>query len=223
MKVLGGLSATRSGGAGGPGLSAGPAQPGQLRAQQGGQALAALWGRHQRGALMVGIATAVIALDQWSKDWAQSYLGQFQCECHHVAGPLSFQLTTNRGAAFSLGTGAFPIVLAVAVGLAVAVVAYSRRAARGGVSLPVAIGLGLLSGGALSNLADRFVRHHHGAVVDFIRAASWWPVFNVADAAITVGALVLAATLLLASSKSPGAKPRGPEVEVSSPGRHAGP
>ena len=58
------------------------------------------------------------------------------------------------------------------------------------------VALGLLAGGAVSNLADRFFRHHHGAVVDFISLVSWWATFNVADAAITVGALTLAVSLL---------------------------
>lgn len=156
----------------------------------------------QGGFLIIVTASVVIALDQWSKDRAQAYLQRFPCRCHHVVGPVSLQLTTNRGAAFGLGASAYPIVVAAAVALVVVVVAYSRRAAMGGVSPSVAVGLGLLSGGALSNLADRFVRHHHGAVVDFIRAVSWWPVFNVADAAITIGAVVLGVALALFSSKS---------------------
>jgi signal peptidase II len=49
--------------------------------------------------------------------------------------------------------------------------------------------LGLIIGGALGNLVDRLVRHHAGAVIDFVDLR-WWPVFNVADAAITVGVVV---------------------------------
>jgi signal peptidase II len=70
-------------------------------------------------------------------------------------------------------------------------VAASRRASRGA-SLVTAAGLGLLLGGALGNLADRVFRHHSGAVIDFIQIVSWWPVFNVADAAIVVGVILLA-------------------------------
>ena len=60
----------------------------------------------------------------------------------------------------------------------------------------MAVGLGLLLGGAAGNLADRVFRHNHGAVIDFIDAArvgtrDWWPVFNVADAAIVVGVVIL--------------------------------
>ena len=57
-----------------------------------------------------------------------------------------------------------------------------------------AVGLGLLLGGALGNLGDRLFRHPKGfpgGVVDFIQAVSWWPIFNVADAAIVVGVIIL--------------------------------
>jgi signal peptidase II len=54
----------------------------------------------------------------------------------------------------------------------------------------MAIALGLVLGGALGNLADRLIRGHGGAVIDFIDF-QWWPVFNVADMAITIGAVLL--------------------------------
>jgi len=53
-----------------------------------------------------------------------------------------------------------------------------------------AVALGLLAGGAAGNLVDRLLRDHGGAVVDFIDL-QWWPVFNLADAAITCGAVAL--------------------------------
>jgi signal peptidase II len=147
----------------------------------------------RRSALLVGVAATVVALDQWTKSWAQQAL---KGGPRHVLGPMNLQLTDNRGAAFSFGTGASPVIAAVAVALVLAVAFYSRRLAQGGVPLPVMVALGLLGGGAVSNLADRFFRHHHGAVVDFIQLVSWWPIFNVADAAITIGALTLAVTLV---------------------------
>ena len=62
----------------------------------------------------------------------------------------------------------------------------------------VTIAVALVLGGALGNLADRAFRDGQGflggAVIDFIDL-QWWPVFNVADAAITVGAATLALTL----------------------------
>jgi signal peptidase II len=153
----------------------------------------------RRGALLVGVAAAVVALDQWTKSWAQGALAGGPV---HVLGPVNLGLVYNKGAAFSFGTGASSVIAAVAVALVLAVAFYSRRLAKGGAPVPVMVALGLLAGGAVSNLADRFFRHHHGAVVDFIQLVSWWATFNVADAAITVGALTLAISLAL----SPGGR-----------------
>jgi signal peptidase II len=162
----------------------------------------------RRIALLVGVAAAVIALDQWSKSWAQQDL---RSGPRHVIGPTYLVLTYNRGAAFSFGTGASPVIAALAVVLVLVVGFYSRRLAKGGASPPVIVGLGLLAGGAVSNLADRFFRHHHGAVVDFIQLVSWWATFNVADAAITVGALTLAVSLVLSPGhRSPATADRSP-------------
>ena len=160
--------------------------------------------------LLLLVAAAVVALDQWSKSWALQDLSDVSRR--HVIGPMYLTLTFNQGAAFSLGAGASPIIEAVAIALVVAVIAMSRRAARGGANLAVIIGLGLLLGGALSNLGDRLFRHHHGAVVDFIQLVSWWPTFNVADASITVGAvtLVIALVFFPPSQRSTATAPSGP-------------
>lgn len=115
----------------------------------------------------------------------------------HVAGPVYLRLTFNRGAAFSLGSGAPPAVDVLAVLLALAIAWASARAVMNGGRPAVLVGLGLVMGGALSNLADRFVGGHHGAVVDFIQLVGWWPIFNIADAAITIGAVMVAASLVL--------------------------
>jgi len=148
-----------------------------------------------RALALAAIAGAVIALDQWTKSWALHNLSI--TSPRHVLGPVYLVLSFNRGAAFSLGSGASPIIEALASALAVAVIAFSGRSARIGASPAVVVGLGLLSGGALSNLADRLLGDHHRAVVDFIQAVSWWPTFNVADAAITTGAVTVAVSLTL--------------------------
>lgn len=105
-------------------------------------------------------------------------------------GTLYWYPTLNTGAAFSLGRGVTPIVETAAAVLVGGLLLVSRRASRAA-SLPVCVGLGLLAGGALSNLGDRIFRHYSGAVVDWIQAVSWWPVFNVADACIVIGVMVL--------------------------------
>jgi signal peptidase II len=146
-----------------------------------------------RAVALAAVAGAVIAFDQWTKSWALHNLSI--TSPRHVLGPVYLVLSFNRGAAFSLGSGASPVIEALASALAVAVIAFSGRAARIGASPVVVVGLGLLSGGALSNLVDRLLGDHHGAVVDFIQAVSWWPTFNVADAAITTGAVTVAVSL----------------------------
>ena len=67
-------------------------------------------------------------------------------------------------------------------------------------------------GGALGNLADRLFRGHHGEVVDFL-TFTHWPTFNVADAAITVGVVLLLAVLLWRRRPRRGRRDPGPVTE----------
>lgn len=144
-----------------------------------------------RWALTPVVAAIVVAGDQVAKTWALHSLGNGLTR--HVVGPSNFVLTYNTGAAFGLGNGVTPIVEAVVVILVVGLLVFSRRISRAGGVLD-ALALGLLLGGALSNLGDRVFRSipgHPGAVVDFIQIVSWWPVFNIADAAIVIGVILL--------------------------------
>ncbi|NLU82936.1 signal peptidase II [Rhodococcus sp. HNM0569] len=107
---------------------------------------------------------------------------------------LRLTLVRNPGAAFSMATGMTWLLTLVAVGVVVAVVRMGRRLRSGW----WALGLGLVLGGALGNLVDRFFRAPgvmQGHVVDFV-AVGWWPVFNVADSAIVCGAVLLVALTL---------------------------
>ena len=111
-----------------------------------------------------------------------------------IHGVLDLTLTRNAGAAFSVGVGATVIFTLVAVAVVVVIIRTAARLR----SVGWAIALGLLLGGACGNLVDRFARSpgpFRGEVVDWIHLHHW-PVFNVADAAITCGAL-LALTLSL--------------------------
>ena len=104
------------------------------------------------------------------------------------AGFLTLQMLRNSGAAFSIGTS-MTIVFTV---IAVAVIIYILRAARKLRSLPWAITLGLLLGGATGNLSDRIFRSpgvFRGDVVDWIELPHW-PVFNLADSAIVCGGVI---------------------------------
>lgn len=160
--------------------------------------VAALTAAPARRRLLIPVLAAVIIVaDQVSKSWALHHINPLAPR--HVLGPLNLVLTYNSGAAFSLGQGITPIVEAAVVVLIVWLLAISRRASRAATT-PAMIGLGLILGGALSNLGDRLFRHlpgHSASVVDFIQAASWWPVFNVADASVVVGVVVVLAASAL--------------------------
>jgi signal peptidase II len=149
--------------------------------------------RNGRRLLIPVLAAVVIAADQATKTWALHHVPP--SPGRHVVGPVWLVLTFNRGTAFSLGRGVTPVVEVVVVLLVGWLLLFSRRASRAA-SAPMAMGLGLLVGGAVGNLIDRVFRHQHRAVIDFIDAVrignhERWPVFNLADAAIVVGVGVL--------------------------------
>ena len=103
-----------------------------------------------------------------------------------IPGVVRLRLTTNTGGAFGLfGGQAWLFFGATAVVCAVIVVV--SRSLQSRVS---AVGLGLILGGAVGNLTDRIVRGPRG-VIDFIDFRVW-PVFNAADSAIVIGALIVA-------------------------------
>lgn len=102
---------------------------------------------------------------------------------------LALRLTRNPGAAFSSFQGGGPLLAVVAVVMAVVIVLALRSVER----RAEAIALGAVMGGALGNLVDRLFRGDgllDGHVVDFIDF-SFWPTFNVADSAITLGVVAL--------------------------------
>jgi signal peptidase II len=146
------------------------------------------------------VAAVVVVADQLTKSWALHHT----VVPHHVVWTLWVELTFNPGAAFGLGRGVTPVVEAAVIVLVVVLLFAARRTARRGRAIE-AVALGLLVGGALGNLGDRAFRHlpgHPGAVVDWIDIAQvggheYWPVFNLADASIVVGAILLAVRLSL--------------------------
>lgn len=103
---------------------------------------------------------------------------------------LSLTRVYNRGIAFSLLGGVSPLVPAAIALTLIFLLFYNRaRWTRAGLVRPA---LALLAGGAIGNLIDRV---RVGAVLDYIDL-SFWPVFNLADAAVTLGAGLLVLTLL---------------------------
>ena len=142
----------------------------------------------RRLAVALVVMVAVVAADQLTKWWALSRLSAGPI---HLIGTLDLELSRNTGASFSLFQGkAFVLVPVAAVLVAVLAVLAWRAPTAGRAAI-----LGLILGGALGNLADRFFRGDHGAVVDFV-ALHFWPTFNVADASIVVGCVLLLITLV---------------------------
>jgi signal peptidase II len=135
-----------------------------------------------------GLAVVVLVADRLTTSVAENHLHG----AVHVWGPFGLALQFNSGLAFSLFTGRATLVT-VSLGVGVAVLAVFVARVR---TVSQAIGGGLVLGGGLGNLSERVVSGHHGLVADFI-TLSHWPTFNVADACITVGVIVLGASLLL--------------------------
>jgi len=133
------------------------------------------------------VLSVVVVVDQLTKWWAVTRLSNGPV---HVIGTLDFELARNTGASFSLFQGKAVVLVPVAVALAAVLSVMAWRAPSGG----RAAVLGLILGGAVGNLCDRLFRGDHGAVVDFV-ALHVWPTFNVADASIVVGCLLLLVSL----------------------------
>ena len=136
----------------------------------------------------VGIALAVIALDQLTKHWAVTSLGTDR-EID-LFWTLRLNLAFNNGMAFGQGQGFGPVIAVIAT----VVIVYLLVSLQTEASPMGTIGMGLLIGGAAGNLIDRLFRGDdgflQGGVVDFIDL-QWFPIFNIADIAINVGAALL--------------------------------
>jgi signal peptidase II len=160
-------------------------------------------GHGGRGAVwLFGAAAVAYSLDRVSKGWAENSL-QGRPPIRVLPG-VQLVFTTNSGGAFSLGRSTpWLFVGATVVVSAVIVVTAFRHT-----SVLTAAALGLVLGGALGNLTDRIVRGpgFAGHVIDFIDVGPW-PVFNLADSAIVVGAVLLAWSGL----RGRAAPERGPE------------
>jgi signal peptidase II len=145
--------------------------------------------RPRRSAVaLFGVAGVVWSVDRITKIWVErSLMGRPPITI--IPGVLDLRFTTNPGGAFSLGQSTPWIFVAASVLVSIAIVATSLRHT----NVVPAIALGMILGGALGNLTDRVVRGPGlaGQVVDFVDF-HLWPVFNAADSAIVVGAIVLA-------------------------------
>jgi signal peptidase II len=147
---------------------------------------------------MVAVAVAVVVVDQFTKTWAVNGLDDHDID---VVWTLRLHLTFNGGMAFSQGRGWGPVISVLAL-VVVVVLLLSLR--KGGSTLS-AVAVGLVVGGAAGNVVDRVFRSGSGflggEVVDFIDF-QWWPVFNVADACIVIGGILLVVTSYLSARMS---------------------
>jgi len=161
---------------------------------------------------LVGVVGVVFALDRWTKHWAATHL-PFDRPVTVLGEFLRFTYTRNSGVAFGLGQGTgFPYYLFSIVAAAVILWLLLRRRVESGTRR---FALALILGGALGNLVDRLAT---GEVVDFIEIGvrNWhWPVFNVADSAVSVGVVLFA---LARRPRSEGESARESEAGLPGPG-----
>jgi signal peptidase II len=146
-----------------------------------------------KAALFWPLLAAVLALDVTTKSLAVTHLAP-QYVPHEVLGEaVRLTLAYNPGASFGIGVGAYSRIVFIALALLALVILGRLYHAAPSADRPRAVALALICAGALGNMLDR-VRSARG-VVDFIdlgiREARFYT-FNVADVAITFGAVLLA-------------------------------
>lgn len=142
----------------------------------------------------VALTAFVVVADQLTKHWAVTHLSDGHAD--HVIWTLQFNLGFNSGMAFSQGTSFGPLIAVLAF-VAMTFLAVTLRRTE---SLVTSVGVSLVLGGAIGNFIDRLFRGDawlRGKVVDFVDF-QWFPVFNVADSAITIGGTVLVLAALFA-------------------------
>jgi signal peptidase II len=136
---------------------------------------------------LLAVAVAVLGLDIASKVAVVANLSGHQ-PIHVIGSFLELHVQRNSGAAFSFAPGLTIVFSLIAIAVVVVILRSSRRIR----SVPWAITLGLLLGGATGNLIDRVFRSpgvFRGWVVDWIQVPHW-PVFNLADSAIVCGGIL---------------------------------
>ena len=134
--------------------------------------------------LLVGVVTAiVVAVDQLTKHAVEHSI--VPGEEHKFLPGVQLVDTRNRGVAFGFLPGSHVgITILIAIALAVLLVYFALHTSTPWIWLPT----GMLLGGAIGNVLDRV---RHGSVTDFVKLPLGWPPFNVADASITLGILLL--------------------------------
>ena len=141
------------------------------------------------------IIVAVVIADQATKNWALNSLSDGRTI--DLFWTLRFNLVFNSGMAFSQGQGLGRLIGLLAIGVAVWLWLSLKKAST---NLSI-VGTAMLIGGALGNVVDRLFRGEKwlaGSVIDFIDL-QWFPVFNIADSAVTLGAAMLITSSVVTS------------------------
>lgn len=141
--------------------------------------------------VVAAAATVVYLVDRLSKGWAETRLAAHGA-IELLPGILHFTYTRNSGGAFGIAQSAPWFFATATIVISVVIIAAALRPQATG----VAVALGMVLGGALGNLTDRALHGPllSGPVTDFIDVRIW-PVFNAADSAIVVGAILLVLTV----------------------------
>jgi signal peptidase II len=155
-----------------------------------------------RATVWLFLSAFIVIADQLSKEYITRHFGEF--ESMSVLPILDITRMHNVGAAFSFLATASGwqrwLFIGLAVTVSVGIIVWLHRLRRGTQSL-LAAGLALVLGGAVGNVIDRIRLGH---VIDFIHFhwdRAYFPAFNVADSAITIGAGCLLLDALLDSRR----------------------
>ena len=140
--------------------------------------------------VLIQLAALVFIIDQFSKFLVRDQL-QFR-ESFPATGFFRFTHTHNTGSAFGIFQDQnTPLIFVSIIGIAILILLYRNQVAPTGL---LRLSLGLQIGGAMGNLLDRLLINH---VTDFVDVGTW-PVFNVADASIITGLVILGYIFLIA-------------------------
>jgi signal peptidase II len=142
-----------------------------------------------------GVLVLVVALDQLSKHAIEHSI--VRGEEHKFLPGIQLVDTRNNGVAFGFLPGNHvAMTILIVLAMLVLLVYFARHSTRALMWLPT----GMIAGGALGNVLDRL---RHGSVTDFVKLPLGWPPFNLADASITLGILILFVLIDRSRHRSP--------------------
>ncbi len=166
------------------------------------------------------VCAGVVIVDQLTKTWVLRSVGLTQRL--HVVGPLDIVRRYNTGVAFSRGEGSAITAWFVLAVIVVLLGWCVKTVQRPSTSRLYAVLLGLIAGGGIGNVVDRMFRNagwNRGSVIDFLDVG-FWPVFNVADMALSVGCVALAVLSFVAPRRLVSGSPQQNNGQLNFEGAH---